>query len=49
MEQGDDDLLVGWAVREGIIEGSPGGGFRFCLNNGARVGNDNLDANREDE
>jgi hypothetical protein len=49
VEQGNDALLVEWALREGIIEGRPGGGFRLCLNTGARVRNDNLDADGEDE
>lgn len=46
VKQGDDDLLVRWALGEGIIESRPGGGFRFCLN-GARVANDDLDADGE--
>lgn len=49
VEQGEDDLLVDWALREGVIEGKTGGGFRFCLNNGARVSNDDLDADGEDD
>jgi hypothetical protein len=30
VRQVDDELLVGWALREGIIERRIAGGFRLC-------------------
>lgn len=49
VEQGDDDLLVSWAMAERIIEGRPGGGFKLALNNGARVTGDDIDADADGE
>ncbi|TVY83105.1 hypothetical protein LSUE1_G002828 [Lachnellula suecica] len=49
VEQGHDDLLVGWALRERIIEARPGGGFRLYLDRGARVSGDDVDADCEDD
>jgi len=49
VEQGDDDLLVEWALRERIIERRPGGGFRLALTSGTRVANEDIDADADGE
>lgn len=49
VEQGDDDLLLGWALREGIIDTKIGGGFRLLLGGGTRAVADDADADAEGE
>lgn len=44
VEQEDDNLLVAWALRERIIEGKAGGGYKFC---GDRVEDEDADCEYE--
>jgi hypothetical protein len=34
VQQGNDNLLVGWALQQGIIEPNAGGGFRLVITGG---------------
>jgi hypothetical protein len=48
VRQENDSLLVGWALREGIIEKRVGGGYKLLSGVGASKGED-MDAEGEDE